>query len=141
MFSRKPKHKALLLTEDHRLREVTLEVDSGFVVDHRSNRAWGLMPRSVIRMRGTREPYLILHERGSAPYSPFKHKWETFPEAAVNGLARERVGQQFAELPKLAIAEKAANTMRLCIAGLTLTVAVMAFVVLASSGQLRIPGL
>jgi len=140
VFSRKPKHKALLLTEDHRLREVTLEVDSGFVVDHRSSRAWGLVPRAVIRMRGTRLPYLILFERSAAPYSPYRRTWEKFDEDAVKRLARERVGQQFAELPKLAIAEKAANTMRLCIAGLTLSVAVMAFLVLVSSGQLKVPG-
>lgn len=140
-FRRKPHHKALLITDDHRLREVNLEVDAGFVVDHRASRAWGLMPRAVLRLRDTRLPFLVLYERASAPYSPYKKKWETFDEGSVNLLAKERIGQQFAELPKLAIAEKAANVMRLCIAGLTLTVAIMAVVVLVSSGQLRIPGL
>ncbi|NLE94360.1 MAG: hypothetical protein GX600_01575 [Dehalococcoidia bacterium] len=141
MFRRKPKHKALLITDDHCLLEVNLDVDAGFVVDHRSNRSWALMPKAVIRLRGTRTPYLVLYERSAAPYSPKNRKWETFDEGAVNRLARERIAQQFAELPKLAIAEKAANTFRLCIAGLTLTVAIMALTVLITSGKIGIPGL
>lgn len=141
MFRRKPKHKAMLITDDHCLRETTLEVDAGFVVDHRNSRAWGLMPRAVIRLRGSRTPYLLLYERAAAPYSPYRQRWEPFQEGLVNVMANERAAQQFTELPKLALAEKAANTFRLCVAGLTLTVAVMAMVVLVGSGQIRIPGL
>lgn len=140
MFNRKPKHKALLITEDHCLREVNLDVDSGFVVDHRSSRAWGLMPRAVIRLRASRTPFLVLYERASAPYSPYHKRWEKWDEGLVSVLAKERAAQQFTELPKMALAEKAANTLRLCIAGMTLTVAVMAMVVLITSGQIRIPG-
>jgi len=141
MFSRKPKHKALIITDDRRLRPVTLEIDSGFVVDHRSNRAWALTAGAVITERRRRLPYLILYERHDSPYIPGKHKWAKHDEHAINVLARECVDKQFASLPKEALAEKAANTFRICIAGLTLTVAVMAMVVLMSSGQLKFPGL
>lgn len=141
MFRRKPTHKALLITDDHRLREVNLEVESGFVTDHRSSRSWLLTPKSVIRLRGAQTPYVVLYERAWVPYLPELGKWAPCEEGAVNRLARERAAQQLGDLPKEALAEKAANTMRLCIAGLTLTVAVMAVTVLASSGNLRIPGL
>ncbi len=141
MFTRKPKHKALLITDDHRLREVNLEVDSGFVTDHRSSRSWSLVPKAVIRLRAARTPYVVLYERAWVPYIPETGKWAPCEEGAINRLARERVAQQFGNLPKEAIAEKAANLMRMCIAGLTLVVAIMAVTVLVSSGQLRIPGL
>ena len=137
----KPHHKALLITDDHRIREVNLEIDAGFAVDHRSNRAWGLMPEAIIRLRGSQTPYLVLYERASAPYSPVRGKWLGFDEGAVKRLAKQRFAEAFTELPKQAIAAKAAWTFRLCIAGLTLVVAVMSLTVLATSGHLRIPGL
>lgn len=136
----KPHHKALLVTEDHRIVERNLIVDSGFLVDHRANRAWALMPHAVIRMRGTRTPYVVLYERAAAPFSAVAKRWLPLERDAVKQLAKGRVAESFAELPRLAIQEKLASTMRICIAGLTLTVAAMAVTVLMSSGQLRIPG-
>lgn len=136
----KPHHKALLVTEDHRIVERNLVVDSGFLVDHQANRAWALMPKAVVRMRGTRTPYVVLYERAAAPYSPERKRWEAVEEEAVKAMAKERVGQTFAELPKRAIEEKMVGTLRIVTVGLLLTVVFMAVTVLASSGQLRIPG-
>ena len=137
----KPHHKALLVTEDHRIVERNLVVDSGFLVDHHANKAWALVPKAVVRMRGTRTPYVVLYERAAAPYSPERKRWETLNEDDVKAMAKERVGQTFAELPKRAIEEKMIGTLRIVIVGLLLTVVFMAVTVLASSGQLRIPGM
>lgn len=141
MLSRKPKHKALIMSDDRRLRPVTLEVDTGFVVQHSSSRAWQLTGGAVFPERRTRLPYLLVHERHDCPYSTAKHRWEKHEEGAVNQLARQSIRKEFNELPKKALAQKAASAFRLAIAGLTLTVALMAMVVLISSGQFKFPGM
>ncbi len=141
VWTRKPKHKVLLIADDHKLREVGLDVDMASVTDHRSGRAWGLVPGAVIPRYHTRKPYLVVCGRCDGPFNPRKGKWEVFDEAEVSRIAAQCADKQIAELPRLAIQEMAASVMKLSIAGLTLAVAVMAMVVAVSSGTVRVPGL
>lgn len=140
-WRRKPKHKVLLIADDHKLREVGLDVDTGSVTDHRSGRAWGLIPGAVIPRYHTRKPYLLVCSRCDGPFNSRKGKWEIFDEAEVSRIAAQCADKAIDELPRLAIQEMAASVMKLSIAGLTLSVAVMAMVVAVSSGSVRIPGL
>jgi len=140
-WRRKPKHKVLLIADDHKLREVDLDVDMASVTDHRSGRAWGLVPGAVIPRYVTRKSYLVLCSRCDGPFNARKGKWEIFDEAEVSRIAAQCADKQIAELPRLAIQQMAASVMRLSIAGLTLAIAVMAVVIAVSSGTVRVPGL
>jgi len=123
------------------VREVNLEVDAGSIVDHRSGRAWGLVPGAVIPLRNTRKPYFLLCGRCDGPFNARKGRWEAYAEDEVRRIAEQSVDHEIAELPRLAIREKAASMFRLCMAGLTLSVVLMAMVILITSGHIRIPGL
>lgn len=138
---RTPKHKVLLISDDHKLRTIDMDVDMASVSDHRSGRAWGLVPGAVIPQYHTRKPYLVLCSRCDGPYNARKGRWDVFDEAEVSRIAAQCADKQIAELPRLAIQEMAASIMRLSIVGLTLAIAVMAVVVAISSGGIRIPGL
>jgi hypothetical protein len=140
-WRRKPKHKVLLIADDHKLRDIDLNVDMASVTDHRSGRAWGLVPGAVIPRYHTRKPYLVVCGRMDGPFNARKGKWEVFDESEVSRIAAQCADKEIAELPRRAIQEMAASIMKLSIAGLTLAVAVMAAVVAISSGTVRIPGL
>lgn len=141
IFGRKPKHKALMVTEDHQLREVDLDVDAASMSDHRASRSWGLVPSAVIPQHGTRKAYQVICARCNGPFNSRKGRWEPFDQAEVSRIADQCVDKQIAELPRLALQEWSRSLMRLAIVGLVLAVGVMAFVVALSSGAVRIPGL
>lgn len=141
MLQRKPKHRALMLTEDHQIVDVNLDVDVGSIAEERSGRAWGLVPGAVIPRYGSRTPYLVICGRCDGPFNARRNKWEVFDKDEVNRIAGQCLDKEINELPKRAIQEKAASMLRLTIAALALCVGVMSMVVLVSSGQIRIPGL
>ena len=140
-FRRKPKHKALMATEDHQLRDVDLDVDAASMYYHRAGRSWGLVPGAVIPQWGTRKAYQLVCPRCNGPFNARRGKWESFDQAEVSRIADQCVDKQIEELPRLAAEEWAQSLMRLCIVGLVLAVGVMAFVVALTSGAVRIPGL
>jgi len=141
LFGKKPKHKALMVTEDRQLRDVDLDVDAASMSDHRAGRSWGLVPSAVIPQRGTRKAYQVVCPRCNGPFNPRKGRWEPFDQAEVARIADLCVDKQIAELPRLALQEWSQSLMRLAIVGLVLAVSVMAFVVAVSSGVVRVPGL
>lgn len=140
-FRRKPKHRALTVTEDRQVREVNLTVDMGSVVDHRSGRAWGLVPGAAVPKFHTRTPYLVVCARSAGPLNVKKGRWEPFDEEEICRIAEQSADQRLSELPRLAIQEKASSMLRLAIAGLALSIGVMSMVVALTSGVIRIPGL
>lgn len=113
----------------------------GCVVDHKTGRAWGLVPGATVPLHNTRTPYLVLCGRSSGPLNVQRRRWESFSEDEVCRIAEQSADQRLSELPRKAIYEKAASMLRIAIAGLALCVAVMALVVLVTSGTIRMPGL
>ena len=59
----------LILTEDNRIVPAQLQVEKGYMVDHKTNEAWAIStnPNSQIPRRGTKAMYGLIDERDAAP--------------------------------------------------------------------------
>lgn len=59
----------LILTEDNRIVPAQLEVEKGYMVDHRTSEAWAVTasPNSQLPRRGTKAHYRLIDERDAAP--------------------------------------------------------------------------
>jgi hypothetical protein len=59
--------KVLIVTEDGRIIPTVLNVEKGYMVDHKTHEAWGLYPDSLVRKANTNDMYALLDERDAAP--------------------------------------------------------------------------
>lgn len=124
VFGRKPKHRALMVTEDHQLVDVGLDVDAASLSDHRAGRSWGLVPGAVIPQHKTRKPYLLVCPRCNGPYNPRTGKWAAFDPDEVRRIAAQCCDKQRADLPRLAAQELSASMLRLVVAGLLILIGI-----------------
>lgn len=69
LFGKKRIQNVLILTEDNRIVPAQLDVEKGYMVDHRTSEAWATTanPNSQIPRRGTRAMYTLIDERDAAP--------------------------------------------------------------------------
>jgi hypothetical protein len=69
LFKSKRVQNVLILTEDNRIVPAQLEVEKGYMVDHKTSEAWAMTvsENAQIPRRGTKAMYRLIDERDAAP--------------------------------------------------------------------------
>ena len=129
-----------MFTEDSRVLEIRPAGMRGYVVDHKTQEAWGLHPDLRITKKGTNRLFQIITERDTAPVSlngkGDKKGDKKRAHATISQIALESAAEARTNLPKETVQNKNAETIQLLAIILGVTVGILVLVALFMSGKL-----
>lgn len=139
LFTPKRKQEVLILTEDGRIVGETLEVETGYAVNRKTQEAWALDSENQIESRASGEVLQVLTERDVAPLVLNGKTNVKITKAIINKVAEEKVDQEIIKVEKQAAKNKV--VMGLMAISIIFAILVVTIILtgLFQSGKVKLP--